>query len=113
MDTERRNIVAEMLKRPAPTNDEDDGVTYPMTVECKTLPDGRDVEDLSADELASALADLEIPGARKSNSKEASIALYRQHLANLFAEGGRLNVTMFRLEHGKDDQASDDDSEEK
>jgi len=86
MDTSK---LAEKLRQPARSKDDDDdyaGMTVPMKIDC-TLPDGRDPADLDADELARVLVELGIPGARKSNSKEASVALYKEHLRSTFAEG--------------------------
>jgi hypothetical protein len=102
------NRIAESLRTPRKAKGDKAADTGSMLPKADTLPDGRELDDLSDNQLAAALAELEIPGVAKANTRDANIACYRVFLADKFSDGGTGEVEFWRdLNAGFADTESD------
>jgi hypothetical protein len=106
------NRIAESLQRRSrkAKGDKADTGNLLTLPDASTLPDGRELDDLSDKELAAALVELEIPDADKGNTRGANIATYRVFLADKFSDGGKGEVEFWRdLNAGFSDESKKED----
>ncbi len=79
------------------------------------LPDGRKVADLSAEELATALIELRVPGTARGNTRKANLCCYAVTLRAIADEAGQEAVSLWRLlnDGGNSQEEDNDDDDEK